>query len=403
MRCRFGLVLCVWVVAIIPIFAQSPSSPGPLTLPDAKGPPSIEPIGANSERFASGVPNDTFKFWVRAEYMGWWVKNTPQPISLVTGDPNNPTQELLDRDRNLGTFSGIRAGLGIWFDSSANVGMEFSGFALDRRTRRFFVSSDDTGTPTLAFPFISQTPGAVGNFLMPIASPGQFAGNVLLTSSLQLWGAEANGVFTLARVRGIEWTALAGFRYADLYEKLNISTLSADILTNPNTVLFQSDQFNTRNQFYGGQVGSRFNWQGDRFSFDVTGKLALGATHQSVDIQGFSTQAGPGGVNGTFPGGFFTQPSNIGRFTSNQFSVIPSLDMKFHVFLTPHLRAFIGYDFMYWSQVLRPGNQIDRNLNLSQSAIFGNGVLSGPANPAPLFNRTDFWAQGMTFGFELRF
>lgn len=413
---RFVWVLGVWAIAASSILAQTPPPPPPSisgspTISDAKSPPAGTPVPP--ELIAPGLQgpqNDAFKFWVRAEYMAWWVKNTPQPISLVTGDPNNPTQELLDTNRSLGTFSAYRIGLGIWLDPYNNVGLETTFFSLPRRTRKFLASSDDTGDPTLAFPFTNQTPGAVGNFLMPITSPGLFAGSVLVASSLQMWGAEANAVLSVFQYRNLggasptfELTALVGFRFVDLYEKLNVSTLSADIVTTPSTVLFQSDQFNTRNQFYGGQIGARLNWQGDLFAFDVAGKLALGATHQTVDIQGFSTQTGPGGVNGTFPGGFFTQPSNIGRFTANQFSVIPSVEMKFHILLTQHVRAFLGYDFMYWTQVVRPGNQIDRNINLSQSTIYGSGVLSGPANPAPLFNRTDFWAQGVTFGFEFRF
>jgi hypothetical protein len=32
-----------------------------------------------------------------------------------------------------------------------------------------------------------------------------------------------------------------------------------------------------------------------------------------------------------------------------------------------------------------------------------SGALVGPANPAPLFNRSDFWAQGVNFGLEFRF
>ena len=31
------------------------------------------------------------------------------------------------------------------------------------------------------------------------------------------------------------------------------------------------------------------------------------------------------------------------------------------------------------------------------------GALVGPSQPSPLFNRTDFWAQGVTFGLEFRF
>jgi hypothetical protein len=363
-------------------------------------PPATEaPVIANVE----SPSMDTYRFWVRAEYLGWWVKHAPQPISLVTGDPNNPDIELLSSSQSFGMFSGFRFGIGLWLDPCNTIGLETNSFYLQRRTRSFQASSDDTGDPTLAFPFINQTPGAVGDTLMPITSPGQFAGTVLVSSSLQLWGAELNGAFTFARNNNVEWIGLLGFRYVDLRENLSINTVSADIATNPSTVLVQSDSFSTRNQFYGGQLGTRLSWQDTWLGFDVTGKLALGPSHQVVDIQGVSSQTGPGGINGTFPGGFFVQGTNIGRFTANQLTVIPAVELKVNFTITPHLRAFVGYDFMYWNQVVRPGSQVDRNINLSQSAVFGSGVLSGPANPAPLFNRTDFWAQGVTFGLELRF
>jgi hypothetical protein len=73
------------------------------------------------------------------------------------------------------------------------------------------------------------------------------------------------------------------------------------------------------------------------------------------------------------------------------------------VFITPQLRAFVGYDLLYWTQVDRPGSQVDTNINLSQSAILGTGALTGPAYPAPVLNRTDFWAQGVNVGLEFRY
>jgi Putative beta barrel porin-7 (BBP7) len=405
MRSGLSLVLGACLFAAAPGFAQSqppPVIPGPLTLPDGKGPPSITEVPIAP--LVQPVIQDSFRFWVRAEYLAWWVKSAPQPISVLTGDPNNPTQELLNSDGGFGLTSGFRIGLGMWFDSANTVGLETTFFTLERRTRSFGASSDDGGNPTLVLPFVNQTPGAIGASQLTITSPGLFAGNVLVESTMQLWGMEANGALVLIpRSSGFELTALAGFRYVDLLEHLNITTLSSDITTNPNTILLQSDQFGTRNQFFGGQLGGKVSWQGDRIGLDLAGKLALGATHQTVDIQGFSTQAGPNVVNGTFPGGFFTQQSNMGRYTANRFSVIPSLEMKFYMYLTQQLRAFVGYDFMYWSQVVRPGNQIDRNVNLSQSSIYGNGALMGQAFPAAQFSRSDFWAQGVTFGLEFKF
>jgi Putative beta barrel porin-7 (BBP7) len=389
-------ILGAWLCASVPAFAQAPPMPEPSGSPS--GTPASEPM---TSAFA-GEPAP-FPFWARAEYLAYWVKNAPLPVSLVTGNPNNPTQELLDTNQNLGMFAGFRIGMGAWLDADQNIGAEAGFFATESRTRLFSASSDAAGAPTLAFPFLNQTPGAVGDNLLPIAAPGQFAGSVQIASTLQLWGTEANSVFVLMREKDFAFSAIAGLRYVDLEEKLNISTNSSTVVGVPSTVLSQTDQFNTRNQFYGAQIGGRVNWQSGSFGADLTAKLALGDSHQTVDIQGSSTQTGPGGINGSFPGGFFTQPSNMGRFGSNQFAFIPSVELKAYMLLTSQLRAFVGYDFLYWTQVVRPGNQIDHNVNFSQSAVFGNGVLSGPASPSPLLSRSDFWAQGINFGLEFQF
>src|SRR5439155_23558826 len=107
--------------------------------------------------------------------------------------------------------------------------------------------------------------------------------------------------------------------------------------------------------------------QRDRFSGEVTGKLALGSTYQVVDIQGAITQAGPHPLvppgPGTFPGGLFAQSSNIGLRSANQFTILPSLELKLGYEVTPRARVFAGYDILYWNRVVRPGNQINHNVN----------------------------------------
>jgi hypothetical protein len=382
--------LGAWFFAAAPILAQSP----PSSTTDADVAAGVVSTSADA---------DSYRYWVRGEYLAYLVKNAPLPVSVVTGDQANPTQELLNSNQSFGMFSGFRVGVGAWLDCGNSIGVEGDFFWLQQRSHVFTASSDATGNPTLAFPFVNQTPGAAGDTVMPITSPGIFAGGVAIASTLQLWGAEANGVFFLTRDQGFEFCALAGLRYVDLRETLNIGTVSGDMLTTPDTVLSTSDQFNTRNQFYGGQVGGRVSWQGEYVALDVTGKVAVGATHQTIDVQGVSTQSGPDGGNGVFPGGFFAQTSNSGNHGATQFGFIPSVEVKFSVFITPQLRAFVGYDFLYWSQVVRPGNQVDRNVNLSQSAVFGGGTLIGPAYPTVPFSRSDFWAQGLNLGLDFRF
>src|SRR5207253_3067579 len=152
--------------------------------------------------------------------------------------------------------------------------------------------------------------------------------------------------------------------------------------------------------FYGGQIGVRLGVELDRFSLDMTGKFAVGSAHQLIDIQGAITQAGPNPLVppglGTFRGGLYAQSTNIGVHDANPLSVpfmiLPSLELKLAYQLTPYIRVFTGYDILYWTQVVRPGNQLSHNVNLRQNAVLdpnGVGTLVGPVQPAPLVNRSD--------------
>jgi hypothetical protein len=412
--------VAVWIVGTAKLSAQTaPTLPQPAPVPEFGVGPTGQPVGEMLQILPCAIQKDQSRFWVRGEYLMWWVKKAPLPVPLVaeTVEPDpkeplgGPPNRLLlgDSSTGFGMFSGFRLTLGGWITPEHDLGVEGGGFVLERRSSRFFAASDKLGNPSLAFPFFNQTPGAVGEDFLRISDPtarGQYAGNVLVAQSLQMWGAELNGILCLWRTPTTEFTFLAGFRYLDLQESLRIYNQTNDFSVDPNTVTILNDRFGTRNQFYGGQIGARFGWQYNRLDLDVTGKLGLGSTHQVVEIQGSSTQSGPfAATPGTFPGGLYAQPSNIGRFTSNEFTVVPAVELKIGYQFTPRIRAFAGYDFLYWNQVVRPGNQIDRNINTTQSTVLGTtgGVLQGPASPTPLFNRTDFWAQGVNFGLEFRY
>ena len=95
---------------------------------------------------------------------------------------------------------------------------------------------------------------------------------------------------------------------------------------------------------------------------------------------------------------------NVG-FTHDHFAVVPEGQVRLGYQFTRRLQGFVGYNFLYLRDVVRPGNQIDRNINATQNALFGGtgGVLTGPAAPPPQFTHSDFWAHGVNFGLEFRY
>jgi hypothetical protein len=165
-----------------------------------------------------------------------------------------------------------------------------------------------------------------------------------------------------------------------------------------------TDRFAVRNQFYGGQIGAEGRWLRDRFTLDGRAKLALGVTDQQLEITGNQTLR-RNGVTRTYVGGLYALGSNIGRFSQSRFAVVPEVGISAGYYVTDRVRLSVGYNLLYWSSVIRPGQQIDRNLN---GNLIPNFDLAGippsqAARPAVLFKTTDYWAQGITFGVEVQF
>ena len=165
---------------------------------------------------------------------------------------------------------------------------------------------------------------------------------------------------------------------------------------------FLNDHFATRNQFFGGQVGwrSEFDWR--HWLLEVTTKVALGSTNERVNIDGLNIITPLGSTPTRSLGGLLAQPTNIGNFSRDRFAVVPEVGLNLGYKFTDHIRAFVGYDFLYWSNVVRPGDQIDRTVNATQIAP-RTGPFVGPARPEFNFKGTDYWAHGVNFGLEFRY
>jgi hypothetical protein len=345
------------------------------------------------------------RFYVTAEYILWWVKGSPLPPLVtqgsvgdtVPGALNSPGTLLLYGNNAVGSGprSGGRFMVGYWFCDEHCLGLEAGGFSLGTRTSRFTASSD--GNPILARPFVDAVTGAQTVEL--VAGPNVLAGTVSVSDRSSFWGYEANLRSNICCQCRCFTDLIAGVRSLGLDEDLRINE-RLTVLRAPGGMFTVEDRFNVHNRFYGGQIGTITQYQLGQWSFDFITKLAIGNTRQTVDITGSTIINDPRTGVSQFNGGLLAQNSNIGHYSRNQFGFVPEVNLNVGYQLTDHCRLYVGYNFLYWTNVVRPGNQIDLAVNTAQLPPPQAG---GPARPAFAFHGSDFWAQGVNFGLEFRY
>jgi hypothetical protein len=379
-------------------FGSQPSqSPRPIPDPGAPGGVFGDPMSLMP------FPN----WWGGVEALAWWTKASPVPVPLVTdGGAIGTGSPVVLGDQNLAlpVGGGARFTLGAGVGAGHLWGVEGSYFFVNNSGAGQGVTSDGHHhSAELSFPFYNPT--IPGEDSSPIALPGAFAGTAIVSAQSFIQGVDLNVLRNVVNNGGdFRFDLLGGFRYINLRENLAFITSSPNVFPNPPAYFNTFDTFNTSNNFYGAQLGGRASFDNGLVFFNATGKLGLGSTVESVGING-STVTNDGGYASAV-GGYLTQPSNIGNFSTTQFAVAPEMTLNLGFYLSPWAKFLIGYNFLYISSVARPGNQIDRVINPSQSsAISGNfpATLSGPARPISTVQGSDIWIQGLNFGFEFRY
>ena len=352
------------------------------------------------------------RVWVTAEYLLWKMKGSNLPPLITVGPAGENfatigqpgTSVVFGGGRlNQGMFPGGRLTVGLWLNNQETVGAEISYFLLKKKTFRFQISSSGLpGSLTISIPYLSfdEIRRTIVENAFQVASDLSLVGGAETgTFSSRLQGADASMVYKL-RMQCCRFILLAGFRYLDLNEGLtleNTSDFFPHIPRSPIAVTRNlTDQFNTRNQFFGGQAGLRSTLSNGRVRLEISGTVALGSNHETVNIEGAATLTVPPlqSPEHNFSSGLLASTSNIGTYGRNQFSVIPEVRASLGFDLTRSVRPFIGYQFLYWDKVVRPGEQIDRVVNL---------FTTGPRRPVFNFQDSRFWAQGITAGVRLGF
>jgi hypothetical protein len=231
------------------------------------------------------------------------------------------------------------------------------------------------------------------------------------TETSRLWGAELNARCASGSLAGV--STFAGFRYFNFREDLGVldtvqlflpTTISAgsgnSFGTNLGNLQYSTaDRIATHNEFYGSQVGFDLDLPIHRLVIDLHTAVALGVMHQSADVFGANVQSG----GAPAPGGLLSGPLDNGTHSRNIISWVPEIDAKVGYMLTPWARVYVGYDFMYLWNVLRPSEQTGFSTAGATITVAGGPTPVTVTQPAFQFKGSDVWVQGVNFGVELRF
>lgn len=385
----------------------------------------------NDDRFQNRLES-------KAESLFWSIKNTPEPIPIVTsgslsaklpGAIDQIGTQVLIGNRSINTHiqSGGRFTIQSWFGHHQLFGFVANYLFLSPHSSQRTVSTTGLpGSPSIAVPIFDVSGFTGTNSPSPSESvyvlPGPFPngpgfeGQFILEIKNRLQGAEVNGLINLGNIERLQFETLAGFRWLQFNEGLSFNVHTTGVHGAPtNGQFFNSqDVFNTKNNFYGLQFGIRATYEFLGFFSSITSRLSLGAIHETINIYGKSMTS-----NGTlfFPvhgfatrpilGGIFAQPNNIGHYGKNSFDVLPEINLSLGYHLMEHMSLFAGYNFMVLDKVIRPGDQLNRNINTTQTGLAeasrasGSGIANvGPPAPSIVFHHSSLWIQGVNVGLK---
>lgn len=356
--------------------------------------------------------------WLSVEGLYWRLKGITVPPLVTVAPPGSPgtltdaATRVVFGGPDLGSDwkTGYRLRAGVWFDGGSD-GFDVGFFSLRNVRDTFSIASN--GDPGVFRPFfntaINAEDASLVAFIDPVTGP-VVSGRLSVASNSDLCGAELNYRTGCFSAYGARFDMLYGYRYLRLRDTLTfnseLTTLAAAGGAPAGTTIFTGDSFESTTQFHGAQVGAVCEWQIGCMTFGVRGTVAAGANLQHVVIAGASGSTTPAGTTVTVPGGLYALPSNIGTYDRTRFALAPEIGATVGYQVTENCRLFGGYNFLYWTQVPRAGEQINRMVNGTAIPDPTTGTATVIGAPAPTLRhpRDDyFFAHGFTLGLELRY
>jgi hypothetical protein len=334
--------------------------------------------------------------WANFEFL-YWATQGVSPSPVVTTGPSFAapgiagalgqvtTIPLFGAHNTLNQFRpGFRTEVGHWFASNPTWGASARFYFLGAVSEQFLGGSN--GTNVLSYNQAIPTPLGPVPFPLYVAYPGLTVGSTSASVHSNFLGGDVNLRHRLTTRCAIDLDVIGGYRVTHLGDNLvasfDIQSAAVPAPVGPHAV--GEDRVSTQNQFHGGQVGFAATGRHGPFTFGLQSTVALGVTVSDLDdtrIRAFS----PGLTGAPGVGLVPVIPVVLsGGGQQNEFAVVPEVGITLGWQASERLRLTAGYNCIYWSHVRRA------------QAVYD-------LTPAPAAGTTDFWAQGINGGFELRY
>ena len=346
-----------------------------------------------------------------ADFLLGWVKGDQLPALVSTSPPGTAqvaagvlgTSGTLFGDRRVNTQvrSGVRANFGAYLDPAGEFAVEAGFFGLEGASSGFQAASN--GTPILARPFTNATTGAAASAL--VAFPGLSTGSIRATDSANnLYGANLDIRERVYSSSPFRVDASLGYRYLryDEHVRVNSTIMPSSGPFAAGTSLTTADDFGARNIFHGVDLGVRGEVDYEALSLAAYGKVAVGVLERTAVIAGSQVTSVPGAAAVTSMGGMLALANNIGTTSKTAYSAVPEVGLTLGYQFNDNIRFTAGYSALWWTNVTRPGDEIDLRLN---TGLFpGNTQAAGtPNNPVVTNKYSDLWVQTLAFCVEVRY
>jgi hypothetical protein len=202
-------------------------------------------------------------------------------VAGVLGQPG--TVPLFGGRRMLNDWrAGLRAEAGVWFGDEQSWGAAARFYSLFSTSEQLVGGGN--GTNVVNVPQFLTPGGAVVQVPVYVGFPGLTRGTVSTTAQTTFTGGDLSLRHALFTREHWRFEVVAGYRQLHLGDELGDQFTSSLTPLGLPATLIGEDSVRTRNNFYGGQLGtiSTFSW--DFWSLENTWAVALGNTASDVDF-----------------------------------------------------------------------------------------------------------------------